>query len=91
MHCQQSSDHSVAEDIRRHLAETLMLGPSVGTSTSLFDSGLIDSTGFIMLVSYLETRFGIAVEGDDLIPENFGTIDSMARLIEEKRTATGQP
>ena len=87
MECQTSPDRTIAEDIRRHLADTLMLGPAVGPSTPLFESGLIDSTGFVMIVSYLETRFGIAVEGDDLVPENFGTIESIARLVESKRAA----
>ena len=81
---------TVAEDIQRYLAETLMLGPSVDAATPLFDAGLIDSASFVMIVSYLETRFGVAVEGDDLVPENFGTVDSMARLVETKRAAAVQ-
>lgn len=84
---QQSSNGSVAGDIQRYLAEALLLGPSVGTSQPLFESGLIDSTGFVMIVSYMESRFGVVIDGDDLVPENFGTIDCMARLVESKRAA----
>ena len=87
MQAQLSPDRGVAEDIKRYLAEDLLLGPSIGTSQPLFESGLVDSTGFMMIVSFLETRFGIAIDGDDLLPENFGTIDSMARLITSKRAA----
>lgn len=87
MQTQLSTDRTVAEDIKHYLAEDLLLGPSIGTTQPLFESGLIDSTGFVMIVSYLETHFGVVIEGDDLVPENFETIDCMARLIESKRAA----
>ncbi|WP_448187848.1 acyl carrier protein [Azospirillum sp. sgz301742] len=87
MQSQLSSNGTVAQDIKRYLAEELLLGPSIGTSQPLFESGLIDSTGFVMIVSYMETHFGIVIDGDDLVPENFDTIDRMAQLIESKRAA----
>lgn len=79
------------EDIQRYLAEDLLLGPTIGTAQPLFESGLIDSTSFVMIVSYLETHFGIAVAGDDLVPENFDTVESMARLVKGKRAMANQP
>lgn len=78
---------SIAGDIHRHLTDTLLLGPAAGVTQPLFDSGLIDSAGFVMLVSFLEDRFGIILDGDDLVPENFDTVDRMAALVERKHAA----
>jgi len=48
---------------------------------NLLDSGTIDSLAMIDLVVYLEDTFGISVATDDLIPENFSTLDSIAAYV----------
>jgi acyl carrier protein len=50
-------------------------------SVNLLDSGTIDSLAMIDLVVYLEDTFGISVATDDLIPENFSTLDSIAAYV----------
>ena len=51
---------------------------------SLLSSGILDSLGLLRLVAFLEERFGVAVEGDEVIPENFETIDSIKNFIQHK-------
>jgi acyl carrier protein len=41
--------------------------------------------GLLMLVSFVEEQFGIALEDEELVPDHFGTIGSIAQLVERKR------
>jgi len=44
---------------------------------SLLDAGIVDSTGVLEVVTFLETEFGLAVEDAEIVPEN---VDSIARI-----------
>lgn len=44
---------------------------------SLLDSGIIDSTGVLEVISFIEDTFGFTVEEADMVPEN---LDSIARI-----------
>ncbi len=48
---------------------------------SLLDAGLIDSTGVLELVGFLEETFGIEVLDADIIPENLDTIDAIHAFV----------
>jgi acyl carrier protein len=47
-------------------------------------SGLLDSVSFLRLVGFMEDRFGVTVQGEELIPDNFETLDAMAQLLASK-------
>jgi acyl carrier protein len=51
----------------------------------LLQSGIIDSMGILDLVGHIETEFGISVADDDLVPENFGSIEAIATFVENKQ------
>jgi acyl carrier protein len=50
---------------------------AIGDGDSLLDAGLIDSTGILELVAFLEQEFAIAVADQDIVPDN---LDSIARI-----------
>lgn len=54
----------------------------------LIENQVVDSLGLFMLVSFIEERFGVAVGDEELIPDNFGTIGAMARLIAKKQATS---
>jgi acyl carrier protein len=54
-------------------------------STSLLDQGIIDSTGVLEVIGFLEETFGITVEDSELLPENLDSIDGIARYIARKK------
>ncbi len=60
-------------------------GKVVGESESLLDSGLIDSTGIYELVSFVESEFDVRVNDEEIVPENFESIESIARFVDAKR------
>jgi acyl carrier protein len=47
--------------------------------------GLIDSTSMLRLVLFIEERFGVRVEDDELVPENFETIRRLTEFVERKQ------
>lgn len=51
---------------------------------SFLGQGIIDSTGILELVSFVEEEFGITVMDEELIPDNFDSISSLARYIPRK-------
>lgn len=53
--------------------------------TPLLDSGLIDSTGIIELVTFLESEFGVKVADEEIIPDHFETVARIAALVAAKR------
>jgi acyl carrier protein len=59
-------------------------GASVGDDTPLLGD-VLDSLAIVKLVSLLEDRFGIEVRSEDLTPDNFATIASIARYVESRR------
>ena len=54
-------------------------------SDSLVDAGIIDSVGILKLVDFIESDLGVKIGDDDLIPENFDTLDDIARLVDGKK------
>jgi acyl carrier protein len=56
----------------------------VGPHDDILDSGLLDSTAITMLVSFIEDRFGVEVEDDDLVPENFRSIAAVSAFVASK-------
>jgi acyl carrier protein len=51
----------------------------------LIERGVVDSMGILSVVSFIESEFGVEIEDEELVSENFGTIAGMTRLIESKR------
>lgn len=58
---------------------------NLGDTDLLLQSGIIDSMGILDLVEHLETTFDISVADDDLVPENFDSIETIAAFVEKKQ------
>ena len=54
---------------------------------SLLGAGLIDSTGILELVSYLESEVGIVVQDEEIVPENLDSVGQIAAYVDRKRAA----
>ena len=77
------------EEIRGFIRENFLFenggGGSLGDADSLLEKGIIDSTGILELVTFVEETYGIQVEDDELIPENLDSIENLAAFIRRKR------
>jgi acyl carrier protein len=79
---------SVEVDIRNFIIENFLYGDTeskLPSDSSLLDLGIIDSTGVLELVHFIEKQYGIEIEDNELIPAN---LDSINRLVEFIRRKT---
>ena len=53
----------------------------------LLDNGIVDSLGMLKLLEFIEDKFAVVLSDEDLIPENFESIDTMAEIIEKRKIA----
>lgn len=56
----------------------------LGNDDSFLDKGIIDSTGVLEIVGFLQQEFGVEVEDDEMISENLDTINNIVNYIESK-------
>lgn len=78
---------SVAAEVEKFIVEEIALGTgveSVGHDEDLLAQDVIDSLGIVELVAFLESRFGIKVGDDDLLPENFSSVNRVVAFVESK-------
>lgn len=53
-------------------------------NTSFLESGIVDSTGILELVAFLEEKFSIKMEDEELIPENLDSISNVVKYLQRK-------
>lgn len=72
--------------VREFVIENFLYGDAgqIDNDTSFLESGIVDSTGILELVSFLEERFGIQVNDEELVPENLNSLSSIAGYIQRK-------
>ena len=78
----------VVNEIRNFIVDNFLFGDTtvpLGEDDSLLQKGLIDSTGILEVVQFIEEKFGIAVEDDELVPENLDSISAIARYVMRKQ------
>jgi acyl carrier protein len=51
---------------------------------SLIENGVIDSTGVLQLVSFVEDNFGVHVEDDDIVPDNLDSLSKLTLFVSRK-------
>ena len=56
----------------------------IAEDQSLLDSGIIDSTGVLELVNFLEGDFGVSVNDEELVPDNLDSINSITAFVQTK-------
>lgn len=59
---------------------------SLEVDASLLDQGIIDSTGVLEVIGFIEETFGITVEDSELLPENLDSIEGIAGFIMLKKS-----
>ena len=76
----------LTSQIRSFIAENFVFGPSdqIGDDESFLESGILDSTGVLQLVDFLEQTYGVRVEDDELTPDNLDSIVQIESYLNRK-------
>jgi acyl carrier protein len=81
-----------ASEIRAFIVTNFLFGQAgdgFAEDQSFLESGIIDSTGLLELVSFVEQRYGIAIADRELIPENLDSLSNISRFVAKKLDAVG--
>jgi acyl carrier protein len=65
-------------------------GTQLGDDDSLLDLGIVDSTGVLELVGFLEDKYRISIDDQELVPDNLDSVGRLVAFIERKTGAEGQ-
>ena len=76
----------IRNQIRIFIVENFLFGKKNGLSdeTPFLESGIIDSTGVLELIAYIEETYLLRVEDEEIIPENLNSIDNIADYLSRK-------
>jgi acyl carrier protein len=74
----------VKDNIRKYVAENFLFssnGFTLDDDESFLEAGIVDSLGVVELVSFVEENYKISVPDDDIVPDNFDSVDNLAAYI----------
>lgn len=76
------------DTIRRYILENYLFtedASALADDASFLESGMIDSTGMMEVIFFLEESFSIRVEDEEMVPENLDSVNNLLRYIERKQ------
>ncbi len=79
---------TIETDLRNFITENFLFGDesrTIAGSDSLIQNDLMDSTGILELVAFLEDHFGISVADEDIMPENLDSIDRITAYVTRRQ------
>ena len=76
----------IAQIIRQFIEENFIFGDGseLAEDASLLEEGIVDSTGMLDLVAFLEERFAFRAKDEELVPENLDTIRNATEFVQRK-------
>ena len=58
---------------------------ALGPDESLLDRGIVDSTGMLEIIMFIEDELGVTVEDEEMIPENLDSVNRIAAFVGRKK------
>jgi acyl carrier protein len=80
---------TIEVQVRQYLAENFLFsddGYPLPDDASFLEEGIVDSTGVLELIMFVEERFEVSVEDEEIVPENFDSVAQLAGYIRRKVT-----
>ena len=80
---------TIAEQVRQYIVENFLFsdnGDQLPGDVSFLEEGIVDSTGVLELVMFVEETFNVTVKDEEIIPDNFDSVNRLARYIRSKTT-----
>lgn len=78
----------IASTIRKFILENFLFSDSeesLKNNESFLENGVLDSTGILELVAYIEEHFGIEVGDEEMVPTNLDSVDNLVAFISRKK------
>jgi acyl carrier protein len=81
---------SLEEQIRNYVLENYLFTDdqsALDSDDSFLEKGILDSTGILEVIYFLEDEFGIKVEDDEMIPENLDSVNRIVSYVNKKKSS----
>lgn len=81
--------NDIKTQVKKYILDNFLMGGDPGRvtdSTSFIDKGIIDSTGVLELVSFLQETYNIRVEDAEMVPENLDSLEKIEKYVRGKLT-----
>ena len=79
---------STETQIRHYILENFLYTSDeskLGDSDSFLEHGIVDSTGILELLMFVEEAFGFEVDDEEVLPDNFDSVERLTRYVEQKK------
>lgn len=75
-----------SETIKQFITDNFLFGDGskLATDTPLFEKGIIDSTGVLELVAFIEDNFKVTVSDEELVQDNFSSLNAIEKFLQSK-------
>jgi acyl carrier protein len=77
----------ITSRVRGFIIEQFLLNTDNGdlaNDISFLETGIVDSTGILEIIAFLEETYGISIEDEELVPENLDSVNNVVSFIERK-------
>jgi len=81
---------NIKAKVRGYIVENFIMGGNADhlkDADSFMETHVVDSTGFLELVSFIEETYGFAVTDDEMVPENLDSLDNIDAYVRRKLVA----
>lgn len=80
--------NEIRDAVRQHIIDSILFGDAdkLDDAVSFQESGVLDSVGFLDVITFVEERFQIQIVDGELVPENFDTVDRIVDFVQGKRS-----
>lgn len=77
----------VRERVRQFIGKNFYVTDlaALADEDSLLDKGIVDSTGMLELIGFIESSFEITVDDDEMLPENLDSVSRLVAFVESKK------
>ncbi len=74
---------TIMEELRSFLEKENFLekGQTFDESDSLIENGVLDSVGMLSLINFIESKYSISIDEEDLMPENFDSLKAIKNYV----------
>ncbi len=77
----------IIKTLREYIVDNFLFGDTnfkFDDDTSFMDSGILDSTGILELITFVESTFDITIDDDEVLPENLDSLKNLEQFISKK-------
>lgn len=80
---------SVKDQVRQFIVSNFYVADpaALNDDASLLDAGIVDSTGVLEVITFIEGTFGITVEDAEMLPDNLDAVNRITAFVNKKKGA----